>query len=880
MKKLVIGLLAHVDAGKTTLSEALLYQSGTLRKLGRVDHQNAFLDTDEIERRRGITIFSKIARLQTDSLSLTLLDTPGHADFSSEMERTLQVLDAAILVISGTDGIQGHTLTLLNLLEHWKIPTFLFVNKMDLPGSDRSSVLEQLQQWNPGVLDATDTDSHFEEQAALLSEALLSVFLDQGHLSDSDISEAVQQRILFPCIFGSALRLENTEKIFELLERWMPEPSYPEPFGARVFKISRGSQGERLTHLKVTGGSLHVKKTVADSEKTWEEKVDQIRIYSGDKYELSEEAVAGTICTVTGLTQTFSGCGLGFEPHAETPLLEPVLSYQVIPEEGEDPHMLYLSLLPLSEEDPTLHLNWNEFLQEIHLELMGPVQLEILSEKIKTRFQRTVSFGSGSILYRETISAPVEGIGHFEPLRHYAEVHLLLEPAPRGSGLHFGTSCSEDVLDRNWQRLVLTHLHERIYRGVLTGSPITDISISLLSGRAHEKHTEGGDFRQATYRAVRQGLMQAESVLLEPYYSFRLDIPSENVGRALSDLSAMNAHHEAPLLQGNRAIISGRAPVSQMRNYHSDVASFTHGEGHLFCIPDGYDICNEPDEIIKSIGYVPEQDLEQTPDSVFCSHGAGFNVPWDQVDSYMHLPRSYQPAAPEKEDPDSADILLPERVAKREHRSSLEQDKELLAIYEQTYGKIRRKDPFQIYEKKTSPKQNEKVEIPNAVSQPEYLLVDGYNIIYAWEELQSLARSNLDAARSVLTEALINYQAFRKNEVILVFDAYKIKGGTEHTEKVGGIYVVYTREAETADSYIERTTLELSRKNRYRVKVATSDGPEQMIILGHGALRMTPSSLWEEIRLTKQQIDQILSSTNRHLPNPVLKDLLSNGNPD
>ncbi len=861
MRKLALGILAHVDAGKTTLSEAMLYQGGRLRKLGRVDHQDAFLDTDALERDRGITIFSKQAVLPLPDLELTLLDTPGHVDFSAEMERTLQVLDAAVLVISGTDGVQGHTRTLWRLLRRWRIPTFLFINKMDLAGTDRDALLSELRtRLDEGCVDAGLPEAELWEQAALCGEEALNHYLETGRLADSELGALVAGRQLFPCFFGSALKLQGVDALLDGLRRWAPIPAVKPEFAAKVYKISRDPQGARLTYLKITGGTLRVKDPLSGRDGEWKEKVDQIRIYSGARFQTAEEAPAGTVCAVTGLSRTWPGQGLGAEPDSDAPLLEPVLTSRVLLPEGCNVHTALATLRQLEEEDPQLHLVWNEQLQELHLQLMGQVQLEVLSRRILDRFGLQVSFGPGSIVYRETIAGPVEGVGHFEPLRHYAEVHLLLEPGPRGSGLRFSTRCSEDVLDRNWQRLILTHLAERTHRGVLTGAPITDLKITLTAGRAHEKHTEGGDFRQATYRAVRQGLMRAESVLLEPWYDFQLEIPAECVGRAMADLTRMQADSQPPQTHGDRVELTGSAPVSAMRDYATEVAAYTRGQGRLFCAPGGYAPCREQEAVVAAAGYDPLRDTEQPADSVFCSHGAGFVVPWDQVPAYMHLPATL----PEKAPPEPEPVSPPPPPAPKAAVSSLEQDKELEAIYEMAYGKIRRRDPFAPVKSPSSAAGPEPFRPREGVGGlgPDYLLIDGYNIIFAWEELKAIARDSLDTARRSLIDLLVNYQGYQKNQVILVFDAYRVPGGTEHIEQDHGVFIVYTKEAETADAYIERTTYELSRR-RHRVRVATSDGPEQLIILGHGALRMTPLTLRAEIEQVQGRISEILERSGR-----------------
>ena len=867
--QLTLGILAHVDAGKTTLSEAMLYQSGRLRRLGRVDHKDAFLDTEPLERERGITIFSKQAVFPLGERDVTLLDTPGHADFSSEMERTLQVLDCAVLVISGTDGVQAHTRTLWRLLERYQVPTFLFVNKMDLPGADRETLLAQLRSsLDDGCVDfSLDQDrDHFYESAAMCSEEALEHYLSEGTVPEDALVEMVARRQLFPCWFGSALRLEGVAEFLEGLERYAPRPRWPEAFGARIYKIARDSQGTRLTYLKVTGGSLRVKQLLTnrredmEPEAVWEEKADQLRIYSGSKFQTAEEAPAGTVCAVTGLSRTFPGQGLGIEPPGAPPSLEPVLTYRVLLPEGTDPHTALAKLRLLEEEDPQLHVVWREQLREIHVQLMGEVQLDILQSLLAERFGLEVSFDAGGILYRETIAAPVEGVGHYEPLRHYAEVHLLLEPGERGSGLRFAAACPPDMLEGHWQRLVLTHLEEREHLGVLTGSPITDMKITLVAGRAHLKHTEGGDFRQATYRAVRQGLMEAESILLEPWYDFRLELPAESVGRALSDLQRMAGETAPPELEGEEAVLTGRAPVACLRDYGREVTAYTRGRGRLFCTLGGYAPCHDQETVVAALDYDPERDLEQPADSVFCDHGAGYTVKWDQVKAHMHVDSGLRLG--QEEVAETPVARAPAAPATYSGAQAL--DKELQAIYERTYGPVKRRDLFQPapkQERTASSGESRPRSVPPRQEGPEYLLVDGYNIIFAWEELQAVARDNLDAARQLLMDLLSNYQGFKKCVVILVFDAYKVPRGLEEVIRYHNIYVVYTKEAETADAYIEKATFEIGKK--HRVKVATSDGAEQLIILGHGALRLSATAFRAEVEQVEGEIAGILARNNR-----------------
>ena len=862
MDKLVIGILAHVDAGKTTLSEGLLYTCGRLKKLGRVDHKDAFLDTDPMERERGITIFSKQAILPLEGAELTLLDTPGHADFSAEMERTLQVLDCAILVISGTDGVQGHTHTLWKLLERYGVPTFLFINKMDLAGADRDALLSELKsKLDEGCVDFAAPAEQIQEQAAVCDEDALERYLEDGALDDGALTALIAKRKLFPCWFGSALKLEGVAEFLQGLERYAPRPRYGPDFAARVFKISRDNQGARLTWMKITGGSLKVKALL--SGPGWEEKADQLRIYSGAKFQAVDEAAAGTVCAVTGLSATAAGEGLGAEAEALPPALEPVLTYQVVLPAGQDPHTALQKLKQLEEEDPQLHLVWNERLGELHVQLMGEVQLEILQRLIAERFGMEVSFGQGGIVYRETIAGAVEGVGHYEPLRHYAEVHLLMEPLPRGSGLVLTSACPQDMLDINWQRLVLTHLAERSHPGVLTGSPITDMKLTLVAGRAHLKHTEGGDFRQATYRAVRQGLMEAESILLEPWYNFRLEVPAEQVGRALSDLQRMHGRVEPPETAGDMAVLTGSAPVEQLRDYGREVAAYTRGRGRLSCTSGGYAPCHNQEEVVAAMGYDPERDVENPPGSVFCAHGAGYNVKWDEVKAHAHVDSGLR-LGEEPPEEESA----PVRPRTSSYAGSLEQDKELQAIFERTYGKVERSAFRPQPRPARTSLDDKKYSIRAQDRGPEYLLVDGYNIVFAWDELKAAARENLDAARQMLMDILSNYQGFKKNVVILVFDAYKVPRSVQDVTRYHNIYVVYTKEAETADAYIERATYEIGR--HHRVRVATSDGAEQLIILGHGALRLSASTFRAEVEQVTGQIAAILKANNRAAPSKAV----------
>lgn len=856
MKKLVIGILAHVDAGKTTLSEGLLYLSGKIRKLGRVDHRDAYLDTFELERERGITIFSKQAVLNMGDTQVTLLDTPGHVDFSAEMERTLQVLDYGILVINGADGVQGHTMTLWRLLARYGIPTFLFVNKMDQEGTDRAVLLAELKKRlddNCIDFDETQNQEEFMENLSMCDETLLEKYLEQGELDREDITDLICTRKVFPCYFGSALKLEGVEEFIKGVEKYTASPAYNVDFGAKVYKIARDEQGNRLTYMKITGGSLKVKSLLTNrsprysaEEEIWEEKADQIRIYSGTKYEMIKEAEAGTVCAVAGLTKTYPGQGLGGEEESELPVLEPVLNYQIQLPLDCDVHQMLKKLKELEEEEPQLHIVWDEQLQEIHAMLMGEVQIDILKHLIWERFHVAVEFGAGSIVYKETIAEPVEGVGHFEPLRHYAEVHLMLEPGEPGSGLQFFTACSEDVLDKNWQRLILTHLEEKEHKGVLTGSPITDMQITLLTGRAHLKHTEGGDFRQATYRAIRQGLKKAKSILLEPYYEFRLELPGETIGRAMADIQKMQGNFLPPETEEEMTILRGTAPVSKMRDYQREVVSYTKGRGRLFCSLKGYAPCQEQEEIVAAIGYDSERDLENPTGSVFCAHGAGFVVPWNEVEDYMHLEGADRGGDSGEEEETPA--YIPPRSA---YAGSYEDDKELQEIFERTFGPVKEKRAM-TGKRTISSQPSHSYYTPKKKSGEEYLLVDGYNVIFAWEDLRELAEANLHAAQDKLMDILSNYQGYKKCTLILVFDAYKVEGHQEEVLKYHNIYVVYTKEAETADQYIEKTVHKIGRQNQ--VTVATSDRLEQIIIMGQGAQRISAKGLREEIEETNRQL--------------------------
>ena len=866
-KQIVLGILAHVDSGKTTLSEAMLYRAGAIRKLGRVDHGDAFLDTDSLEKARGITIFSKQALLTAGNTAITLLDTPGHVDFSTETERTLQVLDYAVLVVSGTDGVQSHTETLWRLLRRYHVPTFVFVNKMDLPGMTREQLLSQLNhRLGEGFVDFGAEPAARNEALALCDEQLMEKMLDAGTLTDADIIPAVARRHVFPCWFGAALRLDGVDALLEGLDRYTRPAPALHAFGARVFKVSQDEQGTRLTWLRVTGGELKVKALLtgeADGE-PWAEKANQLRLYSGAKYTLTEVIGPGQVCAVTGLTHAKPGTGLGAERDSDVPVLEPVLSYQVLLPEGADVHAALGKLHRLEEEEPQLHVVWNESLGEIHVQLMGEVQLEVLRSLLAERFGLEVSFGPGGILYKETITEPMEGVGHYEPLRHYAEVHLLLEPLPRGSGMQFAADCREEVLDKNWQRLVLTHLEEKQHLGVLTGAPLTDVKITLLTGKAHLKHTEGGDFRQATYRAVRQGLMLAKSQLLEPWYAFRLEVPVENIGRAMSDIQRMEGSFDPPESGAETATLTGFAPVSTMRSYPMEVVSYTRGRGHLSLTLDGYRPCHNAQEVIAETGYQPEHDLDNPADSVFCAHGAGYLVKWDEVPARAHLSTGLERrlnGETATEEADAEDDANARRRRADAYRGTLEQDKELLEIFERTYGKIKRRGETGDAKKAaraalhTAPAAAS-VPAKPVPAGPDYLLVDGYNVIFAWDDLRKLADGNLDAARRRLMDILCNYAGYRRCVPILVFDAYKVRGGAREVEQYHNLYVVYTREAETADMYIERATHELAKEHRTRV--VSSDGAEQIIVMGHGALRVSARAFEEEVRAVEKEIREFL----------------------
>ena len=884
MKQLTLGILAHVDAGKTTLSEALLFTAGAIRKAGRVDKKDAFLDNYELERERGITIFSKQAVFSYEDLRITLLDTPGHVDFSTEMERTLQVLDAAVLLISAADGVQSHTRTLWKLLESYQVPVFLFVNKMDQPGADQEKILAGIQNQLSGncvdftpLVGAAATESkgaaleadmqEAMEAVAICDEELLNSFLTDGRISQGQLREKIAERKVFPCLFGSALRLQGIEALLSAIAAYAPEKTYPEAFGARVFKVTRDSQGSRLTHMKITGGTLKAKMELTCAEdKT--EKVNQIRIYSGERFEAVNEAAAGSVCAVTGLLGTMAGQGLGMEKNLESPFLTPVLSYCLLLPEGTDPMAVMPKLKELEEEDPALSFTWEEELKEIHVHVMGEVQMEILKVLIRERFGLEIAFGKGRIVYKETIADTVEGVGHFEPLRHYAEVHLLLEPGEPGSGLQFEADCSEDILARNWQRLILTHLEEKQHRGVLTGSVITDMKITLVSGRAHQKHTEGGDFRKATYRAVRQGLMEAMSVLLEPYYEFRLEIPEEMTGRAMTDMEKLFADFTLAERAEGRCVLTGCAPVETMRDYQKEVYAYTRGQGSLTVRLKGYMPCHNADEVIEERHYDPEADLRNPAGSVFCSHGAGFVVPWNQVKEYMHVESCFAGDRKAIEESAFQEELEKRKEAARkreENRSAsggeyfLGTD-EIDAILQQATGAGRglekKKEGWQRQSRSTETRQAATRVYQGQPKKEEYLLVDGYNVIFAWEELSALSKVTLDGARGRLLDILCDYQAMKGCRLIVVFDAYRLKGHPEEAYAYHNIYVVYTKEAETADRYIERFAHDNSKK--YQITVATSDGLEQIIIRGEGCRLLSSRDLQADVERQKEQTRGIL----------------------
>ena len=845
MKRIVIGVLAHVDSGKTTLSESILYTTGQISKQGRVDYKDAFLDTDTIERDRGITIFSKQAILNLDDTKITLVDTPGHVDFSAEAERSLCILDYAILVISGTDGVQSHTRTLWNLLSHYNVPTFIFVNKMDLPTKGEEFIMEDLRNnLSDGCISFAEKNEEFFEAAALCDNELMDEFLENSSVSEESLIKAVNSRKIFPCVFGCALKNENVSSLIDIICRYTVQPLYADSFGARVYKISEDEKGVRLAHLKITGGSLDVKTLL--SGEGWNDKVNEIRLYSGEKYTSVQKAFPGDVCAVTGLSSVTSGEGIGSDMGEEKFFSEPVFTYAVVLPDGMDVAEALPVFRKLEQEDSQMKISVSGFPKRINIRIMGEIQLEVLKRVLHDRFSLEVSFEQGTILYKETISDTVEGVGHYEPLRHYSEVHLLMEPGEPGSGLVFRSKCSEDVLARNWQRLIMTHLEEKDHLGVLTGSPITDMKITLVNGRAHQKHTEGGDFRQSTYRAVRQGLMQANSVLLEPYYSFVLEIPTSQIGRALNDFQYMGAEFEAPETFGEISRIEGKASVSSIRDYHKEVVAYTHGLGRLSLSYCGYAPCKNQEAVVTEIGYDAEADVDNTADSVFCAHGSGFVVKWNEVFDHMHIPTL-------KESNEAYEIP---QAAPR-YSGIVADDNELLRIFEQVYGKVKEPDPKRYVAQRTV----KQYKSPMAKLGPEYMLVDGYNIIFAWDELKEISSDSPDAARAILISKLCNYQAMRQNNVIIVFDAYKVKGNQREIEKYGNVSVVYTKEAETADTYIEKTSRELSRN--YKVRVATSDSQVQMIVFGNNAVRVSASEFIEEIKNSEKEMRRFIDENNR-----------------
>lgn len=853
MKKITIGITAHVDSGKTTLAETILYKAGSIRNPGRVDKGDSTLDTNNIERSRGITIFAHQAEFNWGDDHFFLLDTPGHVDFSAETERTMPVLDYAVLVISGTDGVQSHTTTLWKMMKKYDVPVFIFVNKMDLIGADKDAVLTDIHEClSDRITDFSGNNDDIAENSAASSEDLMEKYFAAGTLSDTEIAAAIAKREIFPCCFGSALKMTGVDEFLAILSRFTIEPRRSNTFGAQVYKITYDPKGNRLTHLKITGGYLKIRGEIAlkDGEGNQiTEKISSIRFYSGDKFRTAEIASPGEICAVAGLTATYAGQGLGCAESIADALMQPVMTYRIIIPDDKNISDVLNDIRRLEDEDPQLHILWNRQsreIQEIHIQLMGSIQLEVLTQLIYQRFGYMVQFADGTVAYRETIAETVEGVGHFEPLRHYAEVHLLIEPLERGAGLHFSTNCSQDLLDLNWQRLILTHLQEKTHAGVLTGSPITDMKITLVSGKAHLKHTEGGDFRQATYRAVRQGLRQARSVLLEPCYEYEMELPTEYVGRAIADLQRMSADFESPETAGEMSIIKGIAPVSEMNSYQSELINYTHGKGRLSLSMGGYRECHNADEVIATIGYDCDGDVENSADSIFCSHGVGVLVKWDEVHSKMHLPSCLA----------VRDVVS---VPTEKRRKFAVSEEELMEIFQRTYGKLKT-DPRRAFKKtKAVTLDSKPVKLPD-LSKPAYLLVDGYNIIYAWDELKKIAEDNLDAARNELINMMCNYQGYDGSVLILVFDAYKVKGKVRDIEKYLNIHIVYTKESETADSYIERVTHQLSKD--HRVRVATSDGPEQMIIFGSGAMRISADEFHKRYVSAQREIRDFIDTMN------------------
>ena len=844
---IVLGILAHVDAGKTTLSEAMLYLSGKLKKLGRVDHRDSFLDNNSLERARGITIFSKQAVMPLGEMTVTLLDTPGHVDFSAEAERSLQVLDYAVLVISGTDGVQAHTETLWKLLERYNVPVLIFVTKMDLPGCDRQEIMDGLRtRLSERCVDFSAEGDALFESAAMCSEEAVDEYIETGSIGAERLRDMLRRREIFPCCFGSGLRTEGVAEFLDMLELYARPGDYGEDFSARVYKIARDAQGNRMTFMKVTGGALRVRSLMKYADRdgnAFEEKISQLRIYSGAKYDTAETVLPGQICAALGLTGTYPGQGLGAAGDFAEPLLEPVMSYRVILPPQSDPAVLLPKLMQLDQEDPQLHIVWNERTREISVQLMGRVQAEIFRSLVKERFDTDITLDTGRIMYRETIKDTVEGVGHFEPLRHYAEVHLLLEPLPRGSGIELSSSCPEDELDRSWQRLILTHLAEKQHIGVLTGSPVTDIRFTLAAGRAHIKHTEGGDFRQATYRAVRQGLMQAESVLLEPWYSFVLEVPAEQIGRAISDVRAMNGEIDSTEDAGGMMRLEGAAPVAGMNEYMQELLAYTHGRGRLSLTPGGYRPCRDQQKIVDAIGYEPERDTDNPADSVFCSHGAGVNIPWDQVKDYMHLESCLKPPVEE-----TAPAAAPR------YRSLSIDDRELEAIMEREFGKIKRPQY-------SARQVNAAASEPVFEKKPEFIIVDGYNLIFAWDELKKLAADRLDLARGRLMDMLSNYCGFTKAKLVLVFDGFRTPGNPGSREDYHNINVAFTKDGETGDAYIERLADEIGKN--YSVRVVTSDNLIRLSALRSGVLRCSSGEFKNEVEWVLGQIDAVLKKSNQ-----------------
>ncbi len=864
---LVVGILAHVDSGKTTLAESLLYHTGSIRSIGRVDHKNTFLDTEALEKERGITIFSKQAQIQAIDYTITLLDTPGHVDFSTEMERALQIMDYAILVISASDGITGHVQTLWKLLERYQIPVFIFCNKMDLFREEKAQLLQELEKnLHSNFVDFSRRDSiSFYESLAVSDEALLEKVILGEEISQNEIAKGIGERKIVPCFYGSALKQEGIEDFWNCLQNYMIRKEYPDTFGARIYKITRDTQGNRLTHIKVTGGSLRVR------EKVEEEKINQIRIYSGSNFEAVSQVEAGEVCALTGLTQTLVGQGIGMESDAEAPMLEPIFSYKLQLEEGYDLQQVYLKIKILEEEEPQLQVVWEPSIGEIHLKLMGEVQIEILQSQILTRFGLRVSFVEGSIIYKETICNTVEGVGHYEPLRHYSEVHLLLEPGERGSGIQCALDCDEELLPPQWQRLVLGHIEEKVHRGVLAGYELTDVMVTLVSGKAHQKHTEGGDFREASYRAIRQGLMQAQSALLEPIYAFRVELPTANVGRAMTDLQRMQGKFEITETAEQWSVLEGTAPVFALRGYYAEVLSYTKGAGKLTCVLKGYDLCHNQEEVLEKSSYEPLADFSNPCSSVFCAHGAGFVVPWNEVFSYMHLELRSQGGNLVRE----KEIIIPNgRTTRKELSIDQEQIEEIFSRTFQSNAKQKVGWKKGVEKRKIDYGRSAEFLSSSTSHLDRCLLVDGYNIIFAWEELKGIAENNIDGARDRLIEIMANYQAYKDMKVIVVFDAYRVARHAETISKHGGVHVVFTREAETADHYIEKTVEAM--KGEYQITVATSDALEQMIIWGKGAMRMSALGLYEEVMATNkqivEQIENLVGKEKIYLGDMIKKD--------